>query len=321
MIHPRHKSKAFTLVELLVSITVVVVLASIVLYGMAGMQNLAKAQRTKSQIAKIHELIAEQWEGYEVRRVSVPFTSPPVTPIELATMRLAALRELIRYELPDRQSDMLNTAAITQTILGQPIPALAKYYDNFVNTHAANPNWGQLYQGAECLYMIISRIEVDDMSALEMFSETDIGDVDNDGMPEILDGWGNPIRLLRWPAAYPSPLHPDDSNLNTVGIQPDWSNPLTVDYQDPFDVLGVGGGFLIFPLVVSSGPDGEFGIGFERKAPTGPINYDGDTSDLVNDPGNDPFKHFDAEGPLGDISDTNTVADNITNHLLQTSIR
>ena len=59
------------MVELLVSITVVIILASIVLYGMSGMQNLAKIQRTKSQIAKIHELLAEHWEGYEVRRVTV----------------------------------------------------------------------------------------------------------------------------------------------------------------------------------------------------------------------------------------------------------
>ena len=124
--------------------------------------------------------------------------------------------------------------------------------------------------------MIIAQMEVDDMSALEMFSDSDIGDVDNDGMPEILDGWGNPIRFLRWPAAFPSPLHPSRhdpatpaSNRRQRSITPDVQ--VASDFQDPFDLANAhwqqrltAPSFRIVPLIVSAGPDGEFGIGFDR---------------------------------------------------------
>ena len=76
---PNENRQAFTLVELMVSITIIVILATTVLYGMAGVQNTAKAARTKSQIARIHELIAEKWESYETRRISYQFPNNPFT--------------------------------------------------------------------------------------------------------------------------------------------------------------------------------------------------------------------------------------------------
>ena len=39
-----------------------------------------------------------------------------------------------------------------------------------------------------------------DGEARTLFSKQDIGDVDEDGAPEFIDGWGNPIGWIRWPA-------------------------------------------------------------------------------------------------------------------------
>ena len=45
-----------------------------------------------------------------------------------------------------------------------------------------------------------------DGEARTMFTSQDIGDIDGDGAPEFLDGWGKPIRCIRWPAGFvPSP--------------------------------------------------------------------------------------------------------------------
>ena len=60
---------AFTLVELLVTITIITLLASIVLFGLAGVQQSARERRARAQVLRIHELIAEQWQSYETRRV------------------------------------------------------------------------------------------------------------------------------------------------------------------------------------------------------------------------------------------------------------
>ena len=51
---------------------------------------------------------------------------------------------------------------------------------------------------AECLYMIVMSIP----GAAEQFHASEIGDVDNDGLPEFIDAWGRPIRFLRWPAGF-----------------------------------------------------------------------------------------------------------------------
>ena len=38
--------------------------------------------------------------------------------------------------------------------------------------------------------------------ALEAIPSSNIGDTDNDGLREILDGWGNPLGFIRWPVGY-----------------------------------------------------------------------------------------------------------------------
>jgi hypothetical protein len=52
------------------------------------------------------------------------------------------------------------------------------------------------------LYLILATMKDGDKSALDYFSTDEIGDVDGDGMKEILDGWGQPIAFLRWAPGY-----------------------------------------------------------------------------------------------------------------------
>lgn len=59
----------FTLVELLVVSTIIAILAGMVTVGLAGASESAKRRRSKTQIAKIHELMVEKWESYETRSV------------------------------------------------------------------------------------------------------------------------------------------------------------------------------------------------------------------------------------------------------------
>jgi hypothetical protein len=56
-------------------------------------------------------------------------------------------------------------------------------------------------QGAECLYLTIM-LSTGDGEARTLFSERDIGDTDEDGAPEFLDGWGRPIHFIRWSAGF-----------------------------------------------------------------------------------------------------------------------
>ncbi|MEX2357011.1 MAG: prepilin-type N-terminal cleavage/methylation domain-containing protein, partial [Pirellulaceae bacterium] len=58
--NPTHK-RAFTLVELLVVMAVLVLLSSLVLSALAGAAEQARENRTRSQIQKIHELLMSRY--------------------------------------------------------------------------------------------------------------------------------------------------------------------------------------------------------------------------------------------------------------------
>ncbi|HEY2759408.1 MAG TPA: type II secretion system protein, partial [Pirellulales bacterium] len=118
---------AFTLVELMVVIAIMSVLASMVLFAMAGATESAKAAKTKSTINKINAVIMAKYESYRTRRLPVNIEDVTVyyatlsgsdpyrrglTPavqsksnIATAMVRLDVIRDLMRMEMPDSFKD------------------------------------------------------------------------------------------------------------------------------------------------------------------------------------------------------------------------
>jgi prepilin-type N-terminal cleavage/methylation domain-containing protein len=112
----RQERAAFTLVELLAVLVVLGILAGMVTAALASVKESARASKTRGIIAAIDEVLQAKWEEYRVRPFSVvvpnPFTadptiSPELRPVESARVRLLMVRDLMRMELPDRQSDIL----------------------------------------------------------------------------------------------------------------------------------------------------------------------------------------------------------------------
>ncbi len=99
--------------------------------------------------------------------------------------------------------------------------------------------------------MILATIQDGDSNGLSFFSQSEIGDVDGDKMPEILDPWERPIEFLRWPAGL------QDSELNDVA-NPDPFDPNQTDprFADPVATNP----FILMPLILSAGPDEQYGI-------------------------------------------------------------
>ncbi|HEY5311885.1 MAG TPA: hypothetical protein VIK18_05175, partial [Pirellulales bacterium] len=92
----------------------------------------------------------------------------------------------------------------------------------------------QSHQSAECLYMIITVSAQDTDMAGNAFNPNEIGDTDNDGVPEFLDAWGNSIEFLRWapgfssdmqPAFSISPKDPAAGTYYPKNLPPDPNNP------------------------------------------------------------------------------------------------
>ncbi len=125
--------------------------------------------------------------------------------------------------------------------------------------------WNERVSSSELLYLLVSTLNFGGSSALEHFRPSEIGDVDEDGLLEFVDAWGNAISWLRWPAGYPGDLirYADDDAMDPV--KTDWryrGSAIPADWR-PRTLL---------PLIFSNGSDGISGIQVDFSI-TSPIVY------------------------------------------------
>ena len=348
----------FTLIELLISIAIIATLSALFLGASRSAMEFARASRTKTTILKIHTLIMEQYASYETRRVdlyeplvqtiSSTFTDPQARGNAMADLRVLATRELMKFEMPDRWSDVDITANFgvkdansrdRAAVFLESVPTITRsYYRRYDKAVAATTAAKVLEnQRAECLYLTVM-LMTGDGEARTMFSAQDIGDVDEDGLPEFLDGWGNPIQFLRWAPGFvvKSSLMSGDSDADhdpfdpfrrsspNVISPPDTSfppvmqkyikslrgqnSPMTPPVPLVPSVPWVG--FRLVPLIFSGGPDGS-------------SDYIVPKDLIVSDPSDgalNPYlvdkldnSNFASGGPA--LEDGDESVDNITNHL------
>ena len=356
-----------TLIELLITITIISILSA----SFLGVSNLAmesaREARTKTIIGKIHGLLMEKWASYETRRVDIDndietairkgvvVVYPGQRDLQgralgmaRANARLLAVRELMSLEMPDSWSDILgasvgsNLNSLPPPRVLETFPALRqsylRRYSNLKQDPTTTAGAGAIIdnQGAECLYMIVM-LSTGDGEARTLFSERDIGDTDNDGAPEFLDGWGRPIHFIRWAPGFlsksdlmsgdadsdhdpmdvfrrdqlPAPIwpHPNvyrDPDTNVVTVNPLWIQELSNDTP----------AFRLVPLVYSAGADGETDIDDQAYAGSPPVSsldpyaIDPSITSLVS---GDNFV-FGVPRDMNSDGDDNSI-DNVHNHL------
>lgn len=212
-----------------------------------------------------------------------------IMPSEAARVRLNMVRDLQRMEMPDRASDIVFatgdvnspaslTAAVSRVIrqdgkmvreldpsgrspAGVPWNAASRF-DQYRRRLMSRTRINLEHDSAECLYMIMATSFVAGVPAISSIPSSNIGDVDEDGLPEILDGWGQPIGFIRWPVGYQAAV--DDGSVTF--IEPDEFDLMRSDFgwiiNGPTPEANIPSPWSIRPLVISSGPDREFGVRF-----------------------------------------------------------
>ena len=276
---------ALTLIELLITISIIATLAAMFLGASNAAMESARSARTKTTIAKIHSLLMERWDTYSTRRVELSdtvvnninssFPPGPLRGSAIADARLLALRELMKLEMPDRWSDIdMSQYPGTTGFFLRDIPSLARAYDRRLTQAVNVSDIGTVEKNgsAECLFLTVM-LGTGDGEARTLFSRQDIGDTDGDGAMEFLDGWGRAIRWVRWPAGFvarsnlmngdsdtePDPFDPFRRNvLNASPTASSFTGPIRLYIEH---LRGTDGpnreiGFRLIPLVFSMGPDG-----------------------------------------------------------------
>lgn len=298
----RCAARGFTLVEMMVVIVIIALISAFAMGALYAAGERARHTRTQALIRKLHDEMMLRLESYEHRRLPIDIPAD-ANPDAVAALQVVARRELMRMELPDRYDDLFIFP--TPEVFPNDGPELLVFPDNSpmhsalclsyqrrIEALAALPQYASMdtkdfwdavakkgeNQSAELLYLIMSTPFGDEEPA--KFPSSMIGDTDGDGMPEFIDGWGNPIEWLRWPAGFlnvhleiantATPLWGYVTDLQTGDPEadPDPFNPRRIDahsdmqpddveHPEHDDVLY---DYRLVPLIVSPGPDGYLGL-------------------------------------------------------------
>ncbi|QDS87575.1 hypothetical protein EC9_17540 [Rosistilla ulvae] len=336
--------QGFTLVELLVAMALVSILAVMVTVALNSAQQDARLARTRSLVQRIDEILQYKMEEYKTRKLPVQLPQSSTTvemtvpPVEVSRVRMMMMRDLMRMEMPDRRSDLVNYVPSTPVAMGpMNIRAIVNRTDSagaalgaiatsiawttpskFANYIRRLPSdfddWTAEHESSECLYLILSTTTLNGVSALDLISPANVTDLDDDNMPEIVDPWGNPISWVRWPAGSPSSV-------------------VTKAGEDEFDLLnsdwgygpasGISPSFSLRPLVMSPGLDGELGV-VTTQFPTTPYaqmmwpvsDTDGKPRPVSGSsyPYIDPFNRQVSEALPGAVISEDSIADNVLSY-------
>ncbi len=237
-----NRRTGFSLTELLVAVSIMLMLASLSAAAILLASGNAKKLRTRALIAKIDSIVAPQYASYAGRNVDA--TS--------GTDRGKKLREMARGDLPDNWEVVAELAAKPESDLTPHQRAYVATWNSINHSTVAVSN-----AAAECLFLAVMHGGLSDCLDCESL-RIDVGDTDGDKMPEFLDAWGNAIGFVLMPSGLELP--PGSGKKFFSATLP--FDPVVVTRLDAK-------GGLIRPLVVSAGPDGAFGLGADASPAAG----------------------------------------------------
>jgi len=309
---PSRNRGGFTLVELLTVLVIISILAIVALGVQRASVQSARTARTRTTIAKIDSVITSMYEKYQYRKVDVDqFSDQDLAqwmglPIDTANpedanrgkakflLRTLMLREMILMDMPTCSNEMNYNS-----IYGQVSPLQSSYRSVAVDDMT----------NAELLYLIVTN---GDPESRTMFHEREIGDTNENGLNEFVDGWGNPICFLRWaPGLNNSSRQPtyDEECRYWNNMTEEQSEEFQKRYSDPLNPLGLAADgqtddypsdWLLVPLIFSYGPDEEPGM---------------DEPEFLGNPfKSDFYIEHGTLTPPGKDSGKDESDDNITNH-------
>ncbi|MCY2962374.1 MAG: type II secretion system protein [Planctomycetota bacterium] len=271
----------FTLIELMIVITIIVILAGLTIRVSMGMINQGREAATKSTIQKINRLLDSRLQAFQRKYGGNDDTS------------LARLKNTTEWSLAGNLKTSPNNLDLSnnQRVIITRKLLYMKWFPQvsgevnlslFPGISAARTTNGgtAVDSNSEILYAMLldSQGLGEATSGLIDFNTTEFADTDLDGLPEFIDAWGEPIKFYRWPTRL---FRPDDEGAGTPIDPPSakYASRLTVQglrpsdlKRDPMDPLGQCSNINNFetffhqlntfyaPLIISGGTDKNIGL-------------------------------------------------------------
>ncbi len=255
----------FTLIELLIVIGLIGFMATMGVILVQTMAGRAKAGRTKVIIRQIDTQIAQRLDGFDRWFDSQEKFLLQKLRIYSVTEknRILGKKTYFKAYFPQTPGEVLKSENI-YSLWWDEDGARKDTVDNAADS-------------AEVLYAMLMEMQTFGTESVSEgdFDNTMIGDTDDDGLKEFIDGWGNPIRFYRWPTRLVKP----DGNINrdiaTLLIsalppgKPGAGAQLDIDPDDPTAALKIADideddyhtyNTWHTPIVVSAGEDGKLGL-------------------------------------------------------------
>lgn len=277
--------RGFSLAELLIVIAIMATIAALTLGAAAKSMEWVYRSNTERTIVKVHEKLA-----HRLSAIAQEARSREPTPMcfvlaggtsdrERRRARVILHKYLYKWSFPMNFQEIEQNYSESKRVAhlgGSGYPVAAALRKQLASRLTASARHNRETEPGACLFLVFSLLANEDT-----LTTNEVRDTDGDGVPEIVDAWGRPLRLYRWPVQYPGIAAAFPAKASTDAEDPEgllydesWQR---ASYNDPElnTTLPHPKGFAArfhtlseppqppryAPLtIVSAGPDGQFGL-------------------------------------------------------------
>ncbi|HEX4072212.1 MAG TPA: type II secretion system protein, partial [Planctomycetaceae bacterium] len=182
--------RGFSLIEILVVLGIIAFLTAAIVVVMPRLGNASKIAATQATIKKVDELLNDRINGFN-RWIN--------------TQNTLAGNNAPSYVVAAGNGTLWSQNPQLYQFLSAKIAFRASFAQNFSELTTAPSYNTSLHkpvtESAACLYMILTTAAAFDTEppAAGDLKGVEVADTDGDGLMEIVDAWGQPLRFYRWP--------------------------------------------------------------------------------------------------------------------------
>lgn len=259
----RAARRGFTIVELLMVVGILLFLIATSAFVVRNIGNKAREKATMATIVKTNSLLTQRIQAFHKtldssrtqklmqsrmngKRAQLVSTTgnKKFNALSAPVVEILVRKDLFREQFPQFVGDSVQVNTAMDALVGA------------AGTAGSTGTDGGASISSEYLYYTLTQFDALGISPVgeDAFNASEVRDTDGDGLKEIVDGWGKPIRFYRWPtrlirpyqglvAGQPDPVLRQVAGALFSGLPPVPSpganepDPLNIDADDPLGRL------------------------------------------------------------------------------------